>query len=93
LIINVFLCQNNLYVISNKINYFNPVLNIGLENIRTALYLLPFKESIPLSVSVYQGNLYYRLPVNGKRISYKTLKKGLVKKQFTIVLPLQLLPF
>jgi hypothetical protein len=37
-----------------------------------------------LNVEVYKGRLVYRAKGSGKRISYKTLKKGLKKKSFSI---------
>jgi hypothetical protein len=73
------------------IMYVNPVYNIGLEDVRNAWLLnqLPIK----LKASIYRGNFIFRSPLSGKRISYKTLKKGLIKKQLVIRLPYQLLPF
>ena len=76
-----------------EIKYFHPQLMIGLENIKGAWLLFDIKNPVELKTIMHQGNLYYRMPNTGKRISYRTLKKGLVKKKITIRLPVQLLPF
>lgn len=73
------------------IRYFHPVYNIGLQDIRNA-WLLE-KSPIKLATSVYRGNLIFRLPGSGKRISYRILKKGLVKKTISIRQPLNLLAY
>jgi hypothetical protein len=57
------------------IKYSNPFLKIGLHDVRNAWY---------------QGTLYFRFPGSGRRISYKQLKKGLIKKQIELLLPLDL---
>lgn len=79
--------------VAHIIKYFNPEYHVGLEDVRNAWLLQDGKEPIKLNAIIYQGRLSYRLPVSGKRISYLTLKKGLIKKQFTFYLPLDLLPF
>lgn len=76
-----------------EIKYYHPDLKIGLENIKEAWLLLDIKDPIELKTVIHQGNLYYRLPNSGRRISYRTLKKGLIKKNISIVLPGLLLPF
>ncbi|TAL47861.1 MAG: hypothetical protein EPN92_04345 [Chitinophagaceae bacterium] len=79
--------------LSITIKYFNPLLQIGLEDLRNA-WLYSGKETpVKLSTVIHQGVLHYRIPGSGKRISYRTLKKGLIKKRITIPLPVQLLPF
>jgi hypothetical protein len=75
------------------IKYFHPGLSIGLENVRTAWLLSKDSAPVKLKTEIHQGFLSYRLPVSGKRISYRALKKGLIKKQMTIPLPLRVLPF
>ena len=74
-----------------KINYLNPTLNLGLQDIRNVWLLNPVP--VKLSTTIHRGTLVFRLPVSGKRISYKSLKRGLIKKEFIIRLPYQLLPF
>ena len=74
------------------IRYFNPILKIGLQDVRNAWYLAG-QIPIQLTTTVYQGALYFRFPGSGKRISYKQLKKGLIKKQIDLLFPLELLPF
>jgi len=54
--------------------------------------LLP-NPPIKLTTSIYRSNLVYRTHITGKRISYKTLKEGLVKRQVIIRKNFQLLPF
>jgi len=61
------------------IRYFNPILNIGLQDVRNAWYLT-HQTPIQLTTIIYQGALYFRFPGTGKRVSYKRLKKGLIKK-------------
>lgn len=78
---------------SIEIKYYHPKLKIGLENIREAWILTDLKHPLELKTEIHQGNLYYRLPGSGKRISYRILKKGLVKKTLSIPLQLSLLPF
>lgn len=73
------------------IKYFHPVYNIGLQDIRNA-WLLD-KPPLKLKTTTYRGSLIYRLPGSGKRISYLTLKKGLIKKTIVLRLPFELLPF
>lgn len=73
------------------IKYVHAHFNLGFEDVRN-VWLLS-KEPVKLSVSVHQGNLVYRLPNTGQRISYKQLKKGLTKKRFVISIPELPLPF
>ena len=76
-----------------SIKYFNPKLCIGLEDIRNAWFFENPKTPVRVNTVIHQGQLHYRLLVSGKRISYRRLKKGLVKKQIIIYLPFHLLPF
>jgi hypothetical protein len=78
---------------SIEIKYFHPQLKIGLENIKEAWLLSDIKNPIELKTIIHQGNLYYRIPNSGQRISYRILKKGLIKKKIRIPLVLNLLPF
>jgi hypothetical protein len=73
------------------IRYFHPQLKIGLQDIRNAWLLSsPF---VKLTTAIHRGNLVYRVPGSGIRISFRTLRKGLLKKRLVIRLPVQLLPF
>jgi hypothetical protein len=65
-----------------KIKYFNESLQIGMVNWREVYLLKP--QITKLNVEVDRGRLVYRPTGSGKRISYKTLKKGLRKKSFSI---------
>ncbi len=73
------------------IRYFHPVYNIGLPDIRNAWILS--KPPVKLTTTIYRGNLIFRLPGSGKRISYRTLKKGLVKKKIILRQAINTLPF
>lgn len=70
--------------------YWNPLLNIAMAD-RQLVYQFPKK--IQMLREVYRGELYYRVPGSSKRISYKQLKRGLIKKQIIIPEELYLLPF
>jgi len=75
------------------IKYFHPGFSIGLEDIRNA-WLIPEKgKAIQLKTVIHQGRIHYRMPVSGKRISYHSLKKGLVKQRISIRLQHEALPF
>ena len=78
---------------SIEIKYYHPGLSIGLENVKYAWYLPEESPPVQLKTFVNQGQLTYRFPYSGKRISYRTLKKGLIKKKIWIRLPIELLPF
>jgi hypothetical protein len=75
------------------INYFHASLNIGLQDVRNAWLLESNQPPVKLKTIIYQGLLTYRLPVSGKRVSYRTLKKGLIKKKIILQQPLYILPF
>ena len=78
---------------SIEIKYYHPGFSIGLENVKDAWYLPIDNPPVQLKTIVYQGVLTYRFPVSGKRISYRRLKKGLIKRKIRIRLPIELLPF
>jgi hypothetical protein len=73
------------------IKYFHPGLKLGFQDIRN-VWLVEAKP-VKLITTLHRGNLVFRFPVSGKRISYATLKKGLIKKQLVIRRPVYLLPF
>lgn len=75
------------------INYFHRDYNIGLEDLRNSWLFCENKSPVKLKTIMYQGLLAYRLPVSGKRISYRNLKKGLTKKNFVFRREISLLPF
>jgi hypothetical protein len=50
------------------------------------------KTPVRLTTIIDQGALYFRFPCPGRTISYKQLKKGLIKKQIELLRPLELLP-
>lgn len=65
-----------------KLNYLNPRLNIGMADIRHVYLLKP--HTTLLKAEVYRGKLVYRAKGSNRRISYNTLKQGLVKKTIWI---------
>jgi len=73
------------------LRYIHPALNIGMADLKSAWLLS--SPPVQLKPTVYRGSLVYRIPVSGKRISYRTLKKGLIKKTIVIQQPLSLQPF
>lgn len=73
------------------LKYIHPALNLGIEDIRNVWLLSA--TPVKLTTNIHQGSLVFRIPVSGKRISYKTLKRGLIKRQLVIRRPYQLLPF
>lgn len=66
-------------------------MGLGMEDIKNVWLLCD--KPIKLQTVVHRGSLVYRIPFSGKRISYKKLKKGLIKKTVIFRQPLQLLPF
>ena len=76
---------------NHQLRYFHPGLNIGMADLKNVWLLHPVP--LQLSVIVYRGSLTYRIPVTGKRISYRTLKKGLVKEIRVVNVPLYPMPF
>jgi hypothetical protein len=73
------------------IRHYNPELKIGLQDVRNAWLLA--EQPIKLNCTLHQGNLTYRISVSNKRISYRTLKKGLRRKEIIIKQRVYLLPF
>jgi hypothetical protein len=55
------------------------------------VYQFPQKEL--MFKEIHQGNLYYRIKGSSRRISYRQLKCGLLKRQIFIREELNLLPF
>ncbi len=64
------------------LKYYNPVYQIAFSNWKE-MYLLN-KEPILLIPELYQGKLVYRARGSAKRISYTSIKKGLLKKEVLI---------
>ena len=63
-----------------KIKYFNESLQIAMVNWKEVYLVKP--QIMKLHVEVDKGRLVYRATGSGKRISYRTVKKGLKKKAF-----------
>jgi len=74
------------------LRYYHPGQHIALEDVRNA-WFLSGEEPVKLKTIVYQGRLYYRLPNSGKRISYQSLKKGLIAKKMLIYQEYDFPPF
>lgn len=73
------------------IKYFHPVYQLGIQDIRNVWLLT--EKPVRLTTSIHRGNLVFRFPGTGKRISYRCLKQGLVKKNIVIKQRIELLPF
>ena len=71
------------------IKYYHPSFNLGVQDIRNVWLLNT--NPVKLVTSLHRGSLVFRLPVSGKCISYRTLKKGLIKKQIILHQPFELL--
>ncbi|RXK62071.1 hypothetical protein ESA94_03405 [Lacibacter luteus] len=70
-----------------KLSYYNPELKIAFSQWRE-LYLLKGANDFELlSTEVYQGQLVYRSKGSHKRISWTSIKKGLLKKEVLLYLP------
>ncbi len=74
-----------------QLKYFHPTLNLGVEDIRNVWLLTD--RPVKLTTCIHRGALVFRWPVSGKRVSYKTLKKGLIKKNIVLKKYYELLPF
>ena len=74
-----------------RLKYYHPTLNIGMQDIRNVWLL----ESTPVKLQtvLHRGALAYRFPQSGKRISYRQLKKGLLRQDKSVAIPLLVLPF
>jgi hypothetical protein len=66
-----------------QLKYINKNLQIGLVNWREAYLLHP--EIIRLNVEVDRGRLVYRIKGKNRRISYKRVKKGLIRTSIWII--------
>lgn len=73
------------------IKHVNPELQIGMQDIRNVRLL--DKTPLKLITTLHRGSLVFRIPGTRKRVSYKKLKTGLIKKQVIIKQPVYLLPF
>lgn len=73
------------------IKYFNPVDQLGMQDIRKVWLLA--EKPVRLTACTHRGNLVFRFPGTVKRISYRSLKKGLIKKTLVLKQRIELLPF
>jgi hypothetical protein len=62
-----------------QLKYINERLHIGMVNWKEVYLLSP--QVVAFQVEVDRGRLIYRLKGSTKRISYTTLKQGLIRKQ------------
>lgn len=65
-----------------QLKYFNPQLQIGLNDWRT-VYLLHPNVSL-LIPEVYKGNLTYRTKGSTKKIPYAQINAGMLKKRIIV---------
>ena len=97
MIISAILCQmffkfkENFVFEEVIIKYYHPDYNISLQDVKNAWLL--HQPPIKLATTIYRGSLVFRLPGSGKRISYQTLKRGLVNKTIVLKQPVNHLPF
>lgn len=73
-----------------ELTYWNESLQPGLADWK-AVYQFPQKKL--MKKEIHQGNLYYRSRGSNRRISYKQIKKGLIKKQIFMEEALFIFPF
>lgn len=71
--------------------YWNPDLQIAFYSWQQ-VYLIDKKQK-EVKPEFYKGNLVYRIPGSYKRISYTSIKKGIIRKNISVVVPFRLLPF
>jgi hypothetical protein len=74
-----------------EIKYVHPAIGLAVQDIRNIWLLNPVP--VKLTTTLHRGSLSFKMPVSGKPISYKTLKKGLIKQRIIIRKPYELLPF
>ncbi|GAA4755982.1 hypothetical protein [Flavisolibacter ginsenosidimutans] len=74
-----------------RLRWFHPGFNIGLADLKSAWLLTG--EPLQLIATVHRGSLVYRIPKTRRLVSYRQLKKGLVKTDRIIRQPIYLLPF
>ena len=65
------------------LKYINPVLRIGMVNLKEVYLLSP--KIIALKPEVYKGRLIFRAKGSSRRFSYLSIKKGLLKTSKNIV--------
>ena len=69
------------------LKYWNEELLIGVADWKN---VYQFPQQLLLQKEIHQGKLCYRSRGSSKRISYRQLKKGLIKKKMIIK---EVLPF
>lgn len=70
-----------------KLRYYHPGLKVAFENWKE-IYLIGEGQYFELlSTEVYQGQLVYRVKGSSKRITWRRIKKGLLKKEVLLYLP------
>jgi hypothetical protein len=74
-----------------EIKYVHPALGLAVQDVRNIWLLNPVP--IKLTTTLHRGSLSFRIPKSGKRISYKTLKRGLIRQRIIIRKPYELLSF
>lgn len=70
------------------IQYYNDALKIGLVDWQTA-FLFDEQQPLPvqLKTELHRGQLVYRVPGSSRRISYRQIKKQLVKRIIRVTIP------
>ncbi len=70
-----------------QLRYYNPGLQIAFSNWKEMYFVKASNEFEMLSTEVYQGQLVYRYKGSDKRIIWRRIKKGLLKKEVLLYLP------
>lgn len=70
------------------VQYYNETLQIGLVDWQTAfLFDEQLQSTVQLKTELHRGQLVYRLPGSSRRISYRQVKKQLVKRVIKVNVP------
>jgi hypothetical protein len=76
------------------LKYYHPAFRVGMANWKTVFECDENgQHPVQLHVELYRGALVYRKPGCNKRIGYRLLKNGWIKKTIHILLPYRPLPF
>jgi hypothetical protein len=76
-----------------SLKYYNEQLRIGLADWKTVFVFNKSSQPVQMQPEFQRGQLVYRIPGSSQRISYRKLKKGLIKKAMEVFIPDLVLPF
>jgi hypothetical protein len=75
------------------LKYYNEQLQIGLADWKTVFLFNAHKQPIQMQPEFHRGQLVYSIPGNSKRISYRKIKKDLIRKATEVIVADFILPF